>query len=118
MVSGSRQGDGSREPHDAGGERDAGEGEAELPDLIAMNGVPRGPIKRAALLGAALVFFVLGVVFWLIPVLTGLPFYLLAAITAGMASRRVARWVNRAERRLPHRVRLVLRRRRGGGAAQ
>jgi hypothetical protein len=40
MVSGSRQGDGSREPHDAGGERDAGEGEAELPDLIAMNGVP------------------------------------------------------------------------------
>jgi hypothetical protein len=90
-------------PHDAGG----------LPDLIALDGVPRGAIERAALLVAAGVFFVLGVVFWLVPVVTGVPFYVLAAVCAGMASRRAAAGVNRLERKLPHRVRLLLRRRRG-----
>ena len=100
-------------PQDDGPPDPPGAGDAPLPDLIALDGVPRGPIKRAALLVAAAVFFVLGVVFWLVPVLTGVPFYVLAAISAGMASRRAAGWVNRLERRLPHRLRLVLRRRRG-----
>jgi hypothetical protein len=105
-------------PRDGGAEaardaRDAREArDAPLPDLIEMDGVPRGPIKRAALLTAAGVFLLLGIVLWLTPVVTGLPFLVLAAITAGMASRRAATWVNRAERHLPHRLRLLLRRHR------
>ncbi|MHC5212265.1 MAG: hypothetical protein ACYTG2_16225 [Planctomycetota bacterium] len=99
---------------DAGLQRD-GQPDEPLPDLISLDGVPRGPVKRAALLVAAAVFFLLGIAFWLVPVVTGLPFYVLAAITAGMASRRAAVIVNRLERRLPHRWRLLLRRRGAAG---
>lgn len=66
-------------------------------------------VKRVALLALALGFVALGIVFWLLPVVTGLPFYLLALLTAGIASRRVAGWINRQERRLPRRWRLLLR---------
>ena len=66
-------------------------------------------VKRVALLALALVFFVLGIVGWLVPVVTGIPFYILALACAGLASRRVAAWINRQERRLPRRVRLLLR---------
>lgn len=91
----------------------------ELPDLIQQDGVRPGMVKRVALLAAALVFVVLGIVGWLLPIVTGIPFYILALVCAGMASRRVAGWVNRHERRLPLRWRLLLRprlRRRRGAA--
>ena len=81
----------------------------ELPDLIQQSAVRPGVVKRVALLLLSLVFVVLGIVGWLLPVVTGVPFYVLALITAGMASVRVARWVNRQERRLPRRWRLLLR---------
>ena len=81
----------------------------ELPDLIQQNGARPGMIKRVALLVLALVFLVLGVVGWLVPVVTGIPFYILALVCAGMASRRVGRWINHHERRLPRRWRLLLR---------
>lgn len=82
--------------------------------------LPEGPrsrstVTRVGLAIASGVFFVLGVVFWLIPVVTGLPFYVLALITLSMASSRAARMLNRWERHLPYRLRrwmrLVLRRR-------
>jgi len=83
----------------------------ELPDLIQQDGVRPGLVKRAGLIVLTLVFVLLGIIGWLIPVVPGFPFYILALATAGMASRRVARWINRQERRLPRRWRLRLRRR-------
>jgi uncharacterized membrane protein YbaN (DUF454 family) len=56
------------------------------------------------------VCFVLGVVGWLIPVVTGLPFHVAGLVLLGLASDRVAGWINGLDRRLPHRVRLALRR--------
>jgi hypothetical protein len=82
--------------------------------------LPEGPrshstITRIGLLVASGVLILLGVVFWLVPVVTGLPFYLAAVVTLSMASSRAARWMNRCEQHLPYRfrrwLRLVLRRR-------
>jgi hypothetical protein len=83
----------------------------ELPDLIRTDGPRRGAVVRVALLVAGAVFFVLGIVGWLVPVVTGIPFYILSAICLGMASRRIARWVNKHERRLPYKFRRLLRKR-------
>jgi hypothetical protein len=85
-----------------------------LPDLIRVEGPDRGIWKRAGLAVASLVLFVLGFVGWLIPLVTGIPFYVLGLITLGMASKPVARLVNTWERRLPRRLRLLLRPRRYG----
>ncbi|MHC4845838.1 MAG: hypothetical protein ACYTCU_06725 [Planctomycetota bacterium] len=76
--------------------------------------LPEGPrshstITRVGLLAASAVLFALGVVFWLIPVATGIPFYVLSVITLSMASRRAARFLNRGERRLPYRFRRWMR---------
>jgi Flp pilus assembly protein TadB len=93
----------------------------DLPDLLPEAGAQRGMVARAALLVAALLCFVLGVVFWLVPVMTGIPFWILGLVLLGMASRTAARWVNRHERRLPRRARLLLRpklRRAGGEGRQ
>lgn len=84
----------------------------ELPDLLPEDGPQRGMAVRLVLLAAALVLFALGVAFWIMPVLTGVPFWILGFVLLGMASRRCARWINRQERRLPRRARLVLRPRR------
>jgi Flp pilus assembly protein TadB len=81
----------------------------ELPDLLPEDGAQRGMVARVALLVAALLCFALGVVFWLVPVMTGIPFWILGFVVLGMASRAAARWVNRQERRLPRRARLLLR---------
>jgi uncharacterized membrane protein YbaN (DUF454 family) len=58
----------------------------------------------------ALVCLVLGVVGWLIPVVTGIPFYAAAIVLLAMASDRTREWVNGLERRLPHDTRVSLRR--------
>ncbi len=83
--------------------------EADLPDLVPENGTRRSMLVRVALgLGAA-VCFGLGLVLWPVPVMTGIPFWILGFVLLGMVSRRTARWVNRQERRLPRRARLLLR---------
>lgn len=61
------------------------------------------------MLGAG-VFFLLGVLGWLVPVVTGIPFYLVGLVLLGMASDRVLGWINRLERTLPVGWRLALRR--------
>ena len=66
-------------------------------------------VQRVALLALALLFTVVGIVGWLVPVVPGFPFYLLALACAGLASRRVATWINRHERRLPLGFRKMLR---------
>jgi hypothetical protein len=81
----------------------------ELPDLLTVDRPDRHLALRVLLLAGAAVCFVLGVVFWLTPVMTGIPFYILAAVLAARGSRRAARWINAQERRLPFRMRLLLR---------
>jgi uncharacterized membrane protein YbaN (DUF454 family) len=62
----------------------------------------------------AVILFALGIVGWLIPVVTGIPFYALGLVLLGMSSQRVREWINHAERRLPihwrRRLRATLRR--------
>lgn len=92
-----------------------GEGQGDplgdsLPDLI-----PRRPgeafWRRLWCLTGAVACFALGVVFWLIPVVTGIPFYVAGLLLLGMASERARQWINRLERRLPLAWRRRLRRR-------
>ncbi|HKA62816.1 MAG TPA: hypothetical protein VKH83_10350, partial [Methylomirabilota bacterium] len=60
-------------------------------------------------LAAAVLCFAAGVVGWLIPVVTGLPFYAAGLVFLGLASERVRRWVNRLERRMAERTRRRIR---------
>ena len=71
-----------------------------LPDLLrAQDG--RHPFwLRIVFLAAALVCLALGVVGWLIPVMTGIPFYAAGLVFLGLASDRTRRFINRMERRL------------------
>jgi uncharacterized membrane protein YbaN (DUF454 family) len=64
---------------------------------------------RVVLVAGALACFVAGVVGWLIPVVTGLPFYAAGLVLLGMASERLRAWINRGERRLPGSLRRGLR---------
>jgi len=77
---------------------------APMPDLLRSRTPP--PRWRAAIfILGAVVCFALGVVGWLIPVVTGLPFYVLGLILLGLVSDRMRRLVNSMERRLPEMVR-------------
>ena len=80
----------------------------ELPELLPPE-VTRPLWQRALCVCGAGVCFILGVIGWLIPVVTGLPFYAVGLLLLGMASKRVARWINRMDRKLPYRVRVKLR---------
>jgi uncharacterized membrane protein YbaN (DUF454 family) len=66
-------------------------------------------VARAGLLVAALALFALAILGWIIPVMPGIPFWIMGFQVLGMVSRRIAHWINRQERRLPRRVRLLLR---------
>lgn len=85
------------------------ETDLELAPLLSNDAKARPAWKRALLLGGALLCFVLGVVGWLIPVVTGVPFYIVGFALLAAASPRCARALNRAEARLPHRWRVRLR---------
>ena len=80
----------------------------ELPDLLSTT-INRPLWLRALCVAGAIVCFILGVIGWLIPLVTGLPFYAAGLILLGMASSRAAAWINRLDRRLPHAVRVKLR---------
>ena len=81
-----------------------------LPDLLH-DQQGRHPFwLRVVFLGAALVCFVGGVVGWLIPVVTGIPFYAAGLVFLGLASDRTRRLINRLERRLSESTRLRIRR--------
>jgi hypothetical protein len=81
----------------------------DLPDLLPVTGHRHPLWMRALCLVGGLVFVVLGVVGWLIPVVTGLPFYAVALVLFAMASDRAREWVNALDRKLPHRVRVATR---------
>lgn len=86
----------------------------ELPDLLAARAhTPSAWLKALYVLGAV-VCFALGIVGWLVPLVTGLPFYVIGIVLLGLASNRVRRLINRLERRLTpswrSRIRRALRR--------
>ena len=82
----------------------------ERPDLIEVPERPRSLVARIRLVALALLLAFVGLLLWPIPIATGLPFYAAALVTLGLASRRVARNVNRWEHRLPDRWSALLRR--------
>ena len=81
-----------------------------LPDLLQEQDGRHPFWLRLVFLGAALVCLVLGVVGWLIPVITGIPFYAAGLVFLGLASDRVRRFINRMERKLSENTRRRMRR--------
>jgi hypothetical protein len=72
-----------------------------LPPLLR---VPRStqPLwKRILYFTGAAVAFGLGIVGWLVPVVTGIPFYILGLVLLAKASGRTVKWINWAEAKLP-----------------
>ena len=86
------------------------EDEHDLPDLLPVRKRKHPLAVRVLCIAGAAVLFVLGIVFWLVPVITGIPFYIAAAVLLAVGSERARGWVNSLERKLPRRFRLKLRR--------
>lgn len=80
------------------------------PDLLREPEHHRPLWMRALCFAGAGVFFVLGIVGWLIPVLTGIPFYVAGLALLALASDGARHMINRLEGRLPRRWRWALRR--------
>lgn len=81
-----------------------------LPDLLREQDGRRPFWLRIVFLVAALVCFAAGVLGWLIPVVTGIPFYVAGLVFLGLISDRTRRLINRLERRLAESTRRRLRR--------
>jgi hypothetical protein len=81
-----------------------------LPDLLREQDGRHPFWLRLVFLGAAFVCLVLGVVGWLIPVITGIPFYAAGLVFLGLASDRTRRFINRMEHRLSENTRRRIRR--------
>jgi uncharacterized membrane protein YbaN (DUF454 family) len=77
--------------------------------LLKIRKTPRSLLSRVLLVSAAVLCFVLGILGWLVPVVTGIPFYVLGLVLLGMASSSVRDWINRAEARLSPKWRRLLR---------
>ena len=81
----------------------------ELPELLEERERPLHPTWRVlALIGGSLCM-ALGVVGWLVPIVTGIPFYILGLGLLGAGSKRARHWINLLEQRLPYKTRLFLR---------
>jgi len=81
-----------------------------LPDLLLEQDGRHPFWLRVVFLVAALACFLAGVVGWLIPVITGIPFYAAGLVFLGLASDRTRRFINRMERRLSENTRRKVRR--------
>jgi hypothetical protein len=81
-----------------------------LPDLLREQDGRHPFWLRVIFLAAALVCLAAGVVGWLIPVVSGIPFYAAGLVFLGLASDRTRRFINRLERRLAERTRRRARR--------
>jgi hypothetical protein len=81
-----------------------------LPDLLREQDGRHPFWLRVVFLVAALVCFAAGVVGWLVPVITGIPFYAAGLVFLGLASDRTRRFINRLERRLAESTRRKIRR--------
>lgn len=81
-----------------------------LPDLLRSPDERHPFWLRVVFMGAAVVCFALGVVGWLIPVITGIPFYAAGLVFLGLASDRTRRFINRMEHKLSENTRRRIRR--------
>jgi len=81
----------------------------ELGDLLKPGPERRHAVVRGLLLVLGVLLFALGFVGWLIPVVSGIPFYLAGIVVIAGASTRVRTWVNGAEGRLSAKNRRRLR---------
>lgn len=81
-----------------------------LPDLLREQDGRHPFWLRVIFLAASIVCFAAGVVGWLIPVITGIPFYAAGLVFLGLASDRTRRLINRLERRLAEGTRRRIRR--------
>ena len=81
-----------------------------LPDLLRDQDGRHPFWLRVVFLVAALVCLAAGVVGWLIPVVSGIPFYVAGLVFLGLASDRTRRFINRLERRLAESTRRKIRR--------
>jgi hypothetical protein len=82
---------------------------SEVSDLLPIHRHSRPLWLRLLCFVGAIICLVMGVVGWLIPVVTGIPFYAAAVVLLAVASDRTREWVNALERRLPHDTRISLR---------
>ena len=80
-----------------------------FPPLLKIRNSRRSLIARVLLVIGAVLCFVLGILGWLVPVVTGIPFDVLGLILLGMASSSVRDWINRAEAKLSPKWRKMLR---------
>lgn len=64
---------------------------------------------KVLLVLAAIVCMILGFILWLIPVITGIPFWIIGFIILAAVSDRFRRLINRLEHKLPIRARIALR---------
>jgi hypothetical protein len=81
-----------------------------LGDLILPRSVPLPRWKRLTYLIGGIACVIGGVVGWLIPVVTGIPFYIAGAFMLAAVSPKARRFVNWCDRKLPERARRALRR--------
>jgi hypothetical protein len=81
----------------------------DLPDLLPPRRNERPLWLRAIYFGAGIILMILGFVGWVIPIVTGIPFYIAGIVCLSLASTRVREWINRAERCLSHENRRRLR---------
>jgi hypothetical protein len=79
------------------------------PDLLREQKHHRPFWVRVLCFAGAGILFVLGIVGWLIPVMTGIPFYVGGLALLAVASDGARRLINRLERRLPRRLRWAVR---------
>jgi hypothetical protein len=89
--------------------RSRGRAGKQLPDLIRLDRPKPAPWRRAVYVGGAVLCLAAGVLGWLIPVVTGLPFLVAGIVLLALASRHGAKTVNALERRLPEAWRRALR---------
>lgn len=82
---------------------------SSFPPLLNTRSEGRSLLTRVLLVAGAILCFVIGILGWLVPVVTGIPFYVLGLILLGMASSSVRNWINRSESRLSPKWRRLLR---------
>jgi hypothetical protein len=81
-------------------------------DLFNEDPPLRRPWQQAGLLLLASLLFLVGIIGWLVPVVSGVPFHLGGLFLVGAVSPAAAKRMNVLERRLPDRLRKILRPRR------
>jgi len=80
-----------------------------LPPLLRVRRSSQPLWKRVCYFAGAGVAFGLGIVGWLMPVVTGIPFYIVGLVLLAQASGRTVKWINWTEARLAPRRRRQLR---------